>query len=248
VKLKGKVALITGSAANIGKAIALKFAAEGAKIIINTKNNVAGGEQVKEEIIASGGEAIFIQADVSDPTQVNNLFAKAVEKFGTIDILINNAGSAIRVPFLESTKEHWSNIFDNNLFSTVLCSIEAVKIMKQNESGQILNMASIRGIEHSGSTTSMAYSAAKAAIINFTKTLAKELAPHILVNAVAPGFTKSTAFDNLPEAKINAFIDGSLLKKWITPDEIADAFLYLAGSQSITGEVLVVDAGWTLNY
>ncbi len=248
MKLKGKVALITGSAANIGKAIALKFAAEGAKIIINTKNNVAGGEQVKEEIIASGGEAIFIQADVSDPTQVNNLFAKAVEKFGTIDILINNAGSAIRVPFLESTKEHWSNIFDNNLFSTVLCSIEAVKIMKQNESGQILNMASIRGIEHSGSTTSMAYSAAKAAIINFTKTLAKELAPHILVNAVAPGFTKSTAFDNLPEAKINAFIDGSLLKKWITPDEIADAFLYLAGSQSITGEVLVVDAGWTLNY
>jgi len=248
VKLKGKVALITGSAANIGKAIALKFAAEGAKIIINTKNNVAGGEQVKEEIIASGGEAIFIQADVSDPKQVNNLFAKAVEKFATIDILINNAGSAIRVPFLESTKEHWSNIFDNNLFSTVLCSIEAVKIMKQNESGQILNMASIRGIEHSGSTTSMAYSAAKAAIINFTKTLAKELAPHILVNAVAPGFTKSTAFDNLPEAKINAFIDGSLLKKWITPDEIADAFLYLAGSQSITGEVLVVDAGWTLNY
>lgn len=248
MKLKGKVALITGSAANIGKAIALKFAAEGAKIIINTKNNVAGGEQVKEEIIASGGEAIFIQADVSDPKQVNNLFAKAVEKFATIDILINNAGSAIRVPFLESTKEHWSNIFDNNLFSTVLCSIEAVKIMKQNESGQILNMASIRGIEHSGSTTSMAYSAAKAAIINFTKTLAKELAPHILVNAVAPGFTKSTAFDNLPEAKINAFIDGSLLKKWITPDEIADAFLYLAGSQSITGEVLVVDAGWTLNY
>ncbi len=248
MKFKAKVVAITGSAANIGKAIARKFAAEGAKIIVNAKNNIIGGEQVKEEIIASGGEAMFIQADVSEPNQVNSLFAEAIKKFGTVDILINNAGSAVRVPFLESSKDHWLSTFDNNLFSAVLCSIEAAKIMKEKGNGHIINMASIRGLDHGGSTSSMAYSSAKGAVINFTKTLAKDLAPHILVNAVAPGFTKSSAFDNLPEAKLKGFIDHTLLKQWVLPEEIADAFLYLASSQSITGEVLVVDAGWTLNY
>jgi 3-oxoacyl-[acyl-carrier protein] reductase len=109
-------------------------------------------------------------------------------------------------------------------------------------------MASIRGLDTTGSTLSMAYSAAKAALINFTKTLAKELAPNILVNAVAPGFTLSSAFDSVSEERKAGFVAGTLLKKWITPEEIADAFLYLACSQSITGEVLVVDAGWTLNH
>jgi 3-oxoacyl-[acyl-carrier protein] reductase len=243
VKFKSKVVVITGSAANIGKAAALKFAAQGAKIVVNAKNNVSGGEQVKKEIISSGGEAIFIQADVSDFKQVDKLFAQTIKQFGTVDILINNAGNAIGMPTLESTKDHWSEVFDDNLFSSVLCSIAAAKLMK-HKGGHIINTASIRGLPHGGRAGISAYSAAKAALINFTKTLAKELAPDILVNAVAPGFTLTSAFDTVPEAMKKDFINSTLLKKWITPDEIADAFIYLAGSQSITGEVLVVDAGW----
>lgn len=248
MKFASKAVLITGSAANIGKAIALKFAAEGANIIVNAKNNVEGGKQVRDEIIASGGKAIFVQADVSDPKQVNDLFGKAVDAFGTIDILVNNAGATMGLPFLESNKEYWVSVFDANFFSSVLCSIEAVKIMKEKGSGHIINTASMRGLEHGGRIGAMAYSAAKAALINFTKTLAKELAPNILVNAVAPGFTFSSAFDNVPEAMKTEFINGTLLKKWIMPDELADAFIYLASNKSITGEVLVIDAGWTLNY
>ena len=134
MKFKSKVVVITGSAANIGKAAALKFAAQGAKIVVNAKNNVSGGEQVKKEIISSGGEALFIQADVSEPKQVDKLFAQAIKQFGTVDILINNAGNAIGMPTLESTKDHWSEVFDDNLFSSVLCSIAAAKLMKHKGS------------------------------------------------------------------------------------------------------------------
>jgi NAD(P)-dependent dehydrogenase (short-subunit alcohol dehydrogenase family) len=110
--------------------------------------------------------------------------------------------------------------------------------------GRIVNIASIRGLERGGRPGGIAYSAAKAAIISFTKTLAQELAPDILVNAVAPGFTKTTAFDHLPPKIIDQFLDSTLLKRWIMPEEIADAVYYLADSSNITGEILVVDAGW----
>jgi len=221
VKFESKIVLVTGSANNIGKAIALKFANQGANVIVNAKNNVNGGEHVVEEIMANGGNAIFVQADVSDPKQVHNLFERVIDKFQTIDILVNNAGSATQIPFLESTKQHRLNTFNDNLFGSVLCSIEAAKIMQAKKFGRIVNTASIRGIEHTGRTGIMAYSAAKAALINFTKTLAKELAPHILVNAVAPGFTLTTAFDNVPEATKNEYINESLIKRWLTVEEVA---------------------------
>lgn len=246
MKFDSKVVLVTGSAANIGRAIALKFASQGANVVVNARNNIRGGEQVAEEIRTNGGNATFVQADVSDPKQVNHLFQQTVEKFGTIDVLINNAGLVVPMPVLESTKPHWLQAFDDNLFGSVLCSIEAAKIMQRKSSGRIVNNASMRGLGHAGRTGIMAYSAAKAALINFTKTLAKELAPNILVNAVAPGFTLTTAFDNVPEETKEEYIAGSLIKRWLTVEEIADAFLYLAGADGVTGEVLVIDGGWTL--
>jgi 3-oxoacyl-[acyl-carrier protein] reductase len=246
MKFQSKVVLVTGSAANIGKAIAMKFAGAGANVIVNAKSNVAGGEEVEKSIRATGGKAKFIQADVSDPKQVQTLFDDAINAFGTIDILINNAGSVSELPVLSSTKEDWTKAFDSNFFSSVLCSIEAAKIMQKKGSGRIINTASIRGLEHAGRTGIMPYSAAKAALINFTKTLAKELAPNILVNAVAPGFTLTSAFDNVPETKKIDFIKDTFIKRWLTVEEVADAFLYLAGADGITGEILVIDGGWTL--
>lgn len=244
MRLDGKVAVVTGAAANIGKATAVLFAKEGAKVVITTKSNVSGGNEVVDEIKGQGGNAIFVQADLADPKQVAGLFTATLDAFGTVDILVNNAGVAVGKPFLESTLEDWKSQYDDNVFSMVLCSQRAAKIMLEKGSGVILNTTSIRGLEHGGRPTAMAYSTAKAATISFTKNLAKELAPNIRVNAVAPGFVITPNYDqNSPMVK--GFIEGTLLKRWIQPVEIAEAFLYLATAEAVTGENLVVDAGYT---
>ncbi len=246
MKLKGKVAIITGSAANIGKATAVLFASEGAKVVINTKSNVEAGQAVVDEIKKSGGEAIFVQADLAQQSEVDKLFSATLEAFGTVDILVNNAGVANGKAFLETTKEDWVRGFEDNFFDMVLCSQAAAKVMKEKGSGVILNTTSIRGIEHTGREGIMPYSAAKAAAISFTKTLAKELAPDIRVNAVAPGFVITPNYDKTPQEVKDQFIDGTLIKRWIQPQEIAGAFLYLATAEAVTGENLVVDGGFTL--
>jgi 3-oxoacyl-[acyl-carrier protein] reductase len=187
-----------------------------------------------------------VQGDVSQPSQVKKVFDAVINAFGTVDILINNAGITLGKPFLETTKEDWLQVFDANFFSTVLCSQEAVKIMSQKGSGKIINTASIRGIEHTGRQGIMAYSAAKAAVINFTKTLAKEVAPNITVNAVAPGFVYTPNYEAMPKEMTNEFIEETLIKRFISDTEIAEAFIYLAGANAVTGEVLVVDGGFTL--
>lgn len=244
MKLTGKVAVITGSAANIGRATALLFAKEGAKVVVTTKQHVDAGKAVVEEIKQSGGDAVFIQADLSVPQQVQALFDGAVDAFGTVDILVNNAGVTKAKPFLETTIEDWQSQYADNLFSMVLCSQAAARIMLDKQSGVILNTTSIRGLEHGGRSTAMAYSTAKAATISFTKNLAKELAPHIRVNAVAPGFTLTPNYDQ-DSPMVKSFIEGTLIKRWIQPEEIADALLYLATAEAVTGENLIVDGGYT---
>lgn len=245
MKLKDKVAIITGSAANIGRATAMLFAEEGAKVVINTKTNIGAGQSVADEINSRGGKATFIQGDLSKQEEVDRLFKTAVDTFGKVDILVNNAGVAAGKPFLEITKEDWVQSFDDNFFNMVLCSQAAVKIMKEN-GGVILNTASIRGLEHTGREGIMPYSAAKAAVINFTKTLAKELAPTVRVNCISPGFVITPNYDKTPQNVKEKFIEDTLIKRWIQPQEIADAFLYLATADAITGENLVVDGGFTL--
>jgi 3-oxoacyl-[acyl-carrier protein] reductase len=246
VRFKDKVVIITGSSSGIGKATAIKFAGEGAKIVVNCRSNIGGAQEVVEEIKRPGGQVIFVRADVAEPGQVKELFAETLRAFGTVDILINNAGSAVGKPFLETTKEDWIEAFDDNFFGTVLCSQQAAIIMLEKGAGKIINTASIRGIGHTGREGIMAYSAAKAAVINFTKTLAKELAPDVTVNAVAPGFVYTPNYDSMPEELKAEFISGTPIKRFLDVDEIADAFLYLASTDAVTGEVLVVDGGFTL--
>jgi 3-oxoacyl-[acyl-carrier protein] reductase len=246
MKLNNKVAIIIGSSANIGKATALLFAQEGAKVIVNAKTNVEGGQAVADEIKQNGSEALFVQADLAQPEGVEKLFKATIDAFGTVDILVNNAGAGHSKPFMEATKENWLDAFDDNFFNMVLCSQAAAKIMIEKGGGVILNTTSIRGIEHTGRGGIMAYSAAKAAAISFTKTLAKELAPAIRVNAIAPGFVITPNYDKTPQETKDQFIDGTLIKRWIQPQEIAEAFLYLATAEAVTGENLVVDGGFTL--
>lgn len=246
MELESKVAVVTGSSANIGRAIALEFARQGARVVVHARANRSGGEAVADEIRNAGGEAIFVQADLSDPSQVETLFSATHEAYGGVDILVNNAGSATAAPFLESDKQHWLGAFDANFFSAVLCAIQASRSMLARGAGKIINTASIRGLPHVGRPGIMAYSAAKAALINFTKTLAKELAPTIQVNAVAPGFVTTPNYDGVPQALKDEFIGGTLINRWIEPAEMAAPYLFLAASDATTGEVLVVDGGYSL--
>lgn len=244
MQLKDHVVVVTGAAANIGKATALLFAKQGAKVVVSTKSNVEGGKKVVDTIKADGGDAIFVQADLSKQEDVDQLFEETVKVFGTLDILVNNAGVTVGKPFMETTLNDWRSQYEDNLFSMVLCSQAAAKIMLDKNKGVILNTTSIRGLEHGGRPTAMAYCTAKAAAISFTKNLAKELAPNIRVNAVAPGFTITPNYDQ-ESPMVKSFIDGTLIKRWIQPEEIADAFLFLATAEGVTGENLIVDGGYT---
>jgi len=141
--LNSKIAVITGSAANIGHSIALLFAHNGAKVVITSRRNTQGGNKVVDEISQGGGEAIFVKADLSREKDVTRLFDRTVDHFGGLDILVNNAGSATPMPFLESTKEHWLSSFDDNFFSCVLCSVRAANIMREGQGGKIINTSSL---------------------------------------------------------------------------------------------------------
>ena len=129
MKLNSKVAVITGSASNIGRSIALKFAREEANIVVHTRTNIEGGKEVVREIQHSGGKAVFLQADLTDCQQVESLFQQILDYFGRVDILVNNVGSKAAVPFFETDKQHWIEAFNNNVLTCVLCSQIAAKMM-----------------------------------------------------------------------------------------------------------------------
>jgi 3-oxoacyl-[acyl-carrier protein] reductase len=246
MKLKDKVVMITGSSSGIGRATAYKFAREGAKVVVNSLATSPEGEAVVEETKKNGGEAVYIAADVTNENDVSRLFTEAVSHFGTIDILINNAGRYVGHDFLTTTKADFMDTIATNLIGTMLCSQKAAQLMLKQGAGKILNTASEYGLEYSGEPTGIAYSVAKAGVINFTRTLAKSLSPTVHVNAVAPGYVYVPHFDDIPEDEQKVMIGEMRLGRWISVDEIADAFFYLASTDAVTGEVLVVDGGFQL--
>ncbi len=246
LEIQDKIVLITGSSSGIGAATAKLFAEHDAYVIITCKTNTIGAQSVTDAIMQSGGKAEWHQADLAREEQVEKLFAHIKQTHHRLDILINNAGVARAKDFPETTYDDWLNDFNDNFFSTVLCSREAAKLMQDQKSGIILNTSSIRGELHNGREGIMAYSAAKAAVNNFSKTLAKLLAPHIRVNAVSPGFTYTPYYDTMTQEVIDGFISKSYTKRFIEPKEIAEAFFYLATAPSVTGEILTVDGGYTL--
>lgn len=175
--LAGKIAVVTGSSRGIGRSVADAFASRGATVVLNSRSDTATGETAAREIRDRGGAASFIQADVTDRAEVERLFATTEQLYGPVDVLVNNAGRTDAVPILESTQEHWTQMLNVNLMSAVLCSLRAAKSMIGRGGGAIINTSSIRGFDANGREGVMAYSAAKAALNNFTRTLAKELAP-----------------------------------------------------------------------
>ena len=247
MRLKDKTALITGGARGIGAATALLFAAEGARVgIVDLR------EDGLKEIAAKAGqkdlEIKTFSGNITQKDQIEKVVDEFVQAFGRIDILVNNAGVVIPRPFFEKTVEDWESTLRVNLIGMFLCCQVAAKYMLDQKSGKIVNISSIRGIDHCGREGVMDYSASKMAVIGLTKTMAKELAPHINVNTVAPGHTKTEMTAPLPDEIKQNIIEGSYLKRMAQPEDIAKAILFMASDDAnfITGQILLVDGGFSL--
>jgi 3-oxoacyl-[acyl-carrier protein] reductase len=243
VKVKNKVALVTGGSSGIGKAITLLLAREGADLVINYAHSDPEAMKVAEQVRALGRKALPIRADVSNHSAVRAMVDKALADFRRIDILVNNAGITIRAFLWDLTEEIWDRVVDVDLKGTFLCSKAVSEAMVREGGGKIVNIASIRAIE--GSDSSMHYAAAKAGVIALTKSLARELAPLVRVNAVAPGYIETALHAEMsPEAR-QAVIETTPLKRFGKPEDVAQAVLFFASDDSdfITGQTLVVDGG-----
>ncbi len=247
MRFKDKTALITGGGRGIGLTTALLMLAEGARAGI-VEVNKAHTRHALETVRSKGYSLKAFEGDVSKKDQVEAFTEAFVKEFGRIDILVNNAGIVISRAFMEKTAEDWIKTLEVNLIGVFLCSQAAAKYMLQQKSGKIVNISSIRGIDHCGREGIMDYSASKAAVINLTKTMAKELAPHINVNTVAPGHTLTEMTQPLPEEVKRSMIEGSYLKRMAQPEDIAKAILFLASEDAnfITGQILLVDGGFSL--
>lgn len=244
-RLKNQVAIITGASRGIGKATAIALAEEGAKIVVNYANNSQAAEEVVQNILDAGGEAIAFQADVSQPEQVEAMIKATTDQWGRIDILVNNAGITRDTLMLRMKLEDWQRVIDLNLTGVFLCCKAVSKIMLKQRSGRIINISSVAG--QMGNAGQANYSAAKAGVIGLTKTLAKEFASRgVTVNAVAPGFIETDMTSGLQAAEILKAIP---LNRYGKPEEIAGMIRFLAAdtaSNYITGQVFNVDGGMVM--
>jgi 3-oxoacyl-[acyl-carrier protein] reductase len=244
LSLAGRVAIVTGGSRGIGRAVALELARRGAAIVVNYNKSPEGAEQVVNEITAAGGKAAAFQADVSNIAAAQALVKFAVDTFGDLHILINNAGITRDMLIMLMSEEDWDAVIDTNLKSTFNCAKAAVKHMMRKRYGRIINMASISGQMGNGGQTN--YSASKAGQIGFTKALAREVASrNITVNAIAPGFVDTEILKAMAPETLEAAIKMVPLGRLATPEEIGYAAAFLASDQAayITGQVLGVDGG-----
>jgi 3-oxoacyl-[acyl-carrier protein] reductase len=249
IDLTGKIALVTGSNAGIGRAIAVALAANGAKVGVNCLRNVAQGEETVAQIREAGGEAVLVQADVTDLEQIDRLVREVEQAFGgTVDILVNNAGHLVkRVPNAEMTVEMYNQIMDVNMKSTVFMCKRVLDGMKAKGYGRIVNMSSVAA-HNGGGPGSSIYAASKAAVMVYSKGLAKEVAGHgITVNNVSPGFIGNTQFHATftTDAAREATISSIPLKREGTPEDVAGSVLYLVSDLAsyLTGETIEINGG-----
>jgi 3-oxoacyl-[acyl-carrier protein] reductase len=242
-----KTVLITGASGGIGGAAAEMFAAEGYNVALNYNNGSAAAEKLEAELLSRGYRALAVKADVSNAREVARMFEKVAGFFGAVDVLVNNAGVSLQKLFTDVTEEEERRVFGVNLFGTMNCCRVALPGMISRKYGRIINVSSVWGVR--GASCEVHYSASKAAVIGFTKALAKEVAPSgILVNCVAPGVI---------DTAMNSCLDGETIKnlsgltplgRMGTPLEIARLILFLASEKTdfITGQVIGADGGFAV--
>jgi 3-oxoacyl-[acyl-carrier protein] reductase len=243
-QLNDKVAIVTGSSRGIGAAIAQTLARQGAKVVINHRNSPAEAESVAMVIQAAGGEALVVQADVSQSNEAQALIKATLDKFGQIDILVNNAGVTRDTMIMTMKEADWDLVLQTNLTSAYHCSKAAIRPMLKKRQGRIINITSVVGL--AGQAGQSNYAASKAGLIGLTKSLAREIGSrNITVNAVAPGFIPTAMTETLPKTTLEAVISNTPLGRLGSVEDVAHAVLFLASDEAafITGQVLSVDGG-----
>ncbi len=247
MRLTDKIALVTGSSRGVGRAVALGFAKEGAKVVVNYTSNETAAKEVVDEIQSLGSEAIAVKADVAQKTEAEGLVGAAVETFGKIDILVNNAGFTRPALMIKMTEDQWDQVIDIHLKGAFLCSQAAGLRMKEQNSGKIINVMSVAGLV--GTVGQINYSAAKGGILSMTKSIARELARYnVCCNVISLGIVATDMTEKIRTDKKlkEIYMNRILLKRFAEPNDISPAFAFLASDESnyITGQLLCVDGGY----
>lgn len=246
-ELQGRVALVTGGSRGIGRAIVLKLAQAGAKIVINYQGNEAAAQETLDMIKAEGAEGSIYRADVSSSSEVEEMIKTVLTKYGQLDILVNNAGITRDNLIMRLKDEDWQRVINTNLTGVFNCCRAASRPMIKKRSGRIVNISSVVALE--GNAGQVNYAAAKAGIVGLTKSLAKELASRaIMVNAVAPGFIQTEMTEQITEEARKQLAQRIPVGSLGNPDDVANLVLFLVSdsAQYITGQVIAVDGGMTM--
>ncbi len=245
-RFEGRVAVVTGGAKGIGRAVVARLSAEGAKLVVVNRDRAAL-EAAAAELKCQGREALALSADISDAAAVEALAAKVLEAYGRVDILVNNAGMTRDGLLLRMGEEDWDAVLDVNLKGAFLCTREFTRAMVKQRWGRVVNLSSVIGL--SGNAGQANYAASKSGLLGFTKAVAKELASrHITVNAVAPGFIETAMTDSLSDKVREALLARIPLGRLGSPEDVAHAVAFLCSEEAgyITGQVLTVDGGMVM--
>jgi 3-oxoacyl-[acyl-carrier protein] reductase len=247
MRLKDKVAVVTGSSRGVGRAVALAFGKEGAKVVVNYTSSEQPANEAVKSIESMGGKAIAVKADVALKSDAEHLILKAIEAFGRVDILVNNAGFTRPALMVNMTEDQWDQVVDIHLKGAFLCAQAAARPMKEQNSGKIINVTSVAGLV--GTVGQINYSAAKGGVISMTKSMARELARYnVCVNVISLGIVATDMTEKIrsDEKLRDIYMNRILLKKFAEAEDIAPAFIFLASDESnyITGQLLCVDGGY----
>jgi 3-oxoacyl-[acyl-carrier protein] reductase len=247
MRLKNKTAIVTGSSRGVGRAIAEAYGANGANVIVNYTSNQKAADEVVKKIQDMGGKAVPVKADVAQKTDVERLVQTAIDEFGRVDIIVNNAGFTRPAMMLKMTEEEWDQVLDIHLKGAFLCSQAAGRHMKEQKNGKIINVMSVAGLV--GTVGQINYSAAKGGILSMTKSIAREMARYnVCANVICLGIVATEMTEKIrgDEKLREIYMNRILLKRFAEAKDISPAFVFLASEESdyITGQLLSVDGGY----